>query len=456
MRVEPLDAVHAVCRWLVWLASLLAPGPYRAEWRRKLNEELSDWRILADRGELPARPWGMLACAFSLFQDTLRLRIQLERSENWSGRKIRSPLFPFCAIGAAVVLLAVCTHWFAGTRSLLGSLPYADPDRIVLFRTSLPFGGVRVGIRSTTLELWRSRSQTISPFASYLLRGGVARVSPEFFDLLGVPPVQGRTFRPADRPGCCRVVRAGTSAPGVIGTMPRGFWFRLLNVDEWVPLGQVATVQAMGRLKPGVTLQQAQEELRRIAREAPLQPRIRYTDGTRVVLEPVGQFMRSPVYACGAWLAGALGMLLTYILLRARLGRERYGWRYWAYLWGKTAFLTVVLAAFWLESTAQVSTGAGDLLFTWVFTVISLGALFLSFLDQRRRCPVCLHRLTLPVSIGSWSSALIDPVSTELVCEQGHGTLYVAETASSDREPELWTPLDASWREVFHQPDRKE
>jgi hypothetical protein len=115
----------------------------------------------------------------------------------------------------------------------------------------------------------------------------------------------------------------------------------------------------------------------------------------------------------------------------------------------------VTLAALWLEATSRLSTAGGDLLFTWVFTIVALGSVYLLLLDQRRRCPVCLRRLTLPISIGSWGKPLMDPVSTELVCEHGHGTLYVPETLSSDREPERWAPLDASWREVFELPDRK-
>jgi hypothetical protein len=55
----------------------------------------------------------------------------------------------------------------------------------------------------------------------------------------------------------------------------------------------------------------------------------------------------------------------------------------------------------------------------------------------------------MPVTIGSWSSPLLDPVSTELLCEQGHGSLCVPETQSSASEPDRWTALDDSWRELF-------
>jgi len=50
----------------------------------------------------------------------------------------------------------------------------------------------------------------------------------------------------------------------------------------------------------------------------------------------------------------------------------------------------------------------------------------------------------MPVMIGSWAS-VFEPVTTELLCEEGHGSLCVPETGQPDR----WTPLDASWRELF-------
>jgi hypothetical protein len=68
------------------------------------------------------------------------------------------------------------------------------------------------------------------------------------------------------------------------------------------------------------------------------------------------------------------------------------------------------------------------------------------FADQRRRCPECLGLLALPVTIGSWASVL-EPVSTELVCEQGHGSLSVPESALA--LPQKWTALDVSWRGLF-------
>jgi hypothetical protein len=49
----------------------------------------------------------------------------------------------------------------------------------------------------------------------------------------------------------------------------------------------------------------------------------------------------------------------------------------------------------------------------------------------------------MPVRFGSWAS-VFDPVMTELLCDEGHGSLSVAETAIGERD--RWIALDSSWR----------
>ncbi len=57
--------------------------------------------------------------------------------------------------------------------------------------------------------------------------------------------------------------------------------------------------------------------------------------------------------------------------------------------------------------------------------------------------------MAMPVTMGSWAS-VFDPVTTELLCDSGHGSLCLQETESgSDR----WTGMDKSWSDLF---DRKE
>lgn len=69
--------------------------------------------------------------------------------------------------------------------------------------------------------------------------------------------------------------------------------------------------------------------------------------------------------------------------------------------------------------------------------------------DQRRRCPVCLHVLTNPVSVGHPSRNFLAWHGTELMCAKGHGLLHVPEMATSWFSTQRWLCLDPSWKALF-------
>ncbi|HZS56870.1 MAG TPA: hypothetical protein VFA65_20865 [Bryobacteraceae bacterium] len=69
--------------------------------------------------------------------------------------------------------------------------------------------------------------------------------------------------------------------------------------------------------------------------------------------------------------------------------------------------------------------------------------------DQRKRCPVCLRQLTNPIRIGQASSTVLDWYGTELMCEKGHGLMYVPGTLANSYSTHRWLRLDSSWRSLF-------
>lgn len=148
----------------------------------------------------------------------------------------------------------------------------------------------------------------------------------------------------------------------------------------------------------------------------------------------------------------AAGVVLVAI---GRLSVHGYGWRYWSFLTVKTIFVMAFVSLLWIEggtairrhiSDGYVRVLAGGIGLTVAF-VFGFGcALAWSFNDQRRRCPVCLRLLTMPVTIGSWAS-VFEPAVTELLCDEGHGRLCLFENESG--QPDRWTALDASWRDLF-------
>ena len=184
---------------------------------------------------------------------------------------------------------------------LLRPLPYPEPDRLVYIRgdTWGPFSSGREYLA------WKDRSQTLSQIAAYIesqanLTGGdeAERVttgvaSASFFRLLGVQPVQGRVFLPEeDRLGAPpvaiishafwerrfggdpavigRALTLDAKSYTVIGILPASFLVPDqygADYDLWTPFSAnpdgaaPILVRVIGRLKPGVSYEQARSEL---------------------------------------------------------------------------------------------------------------------------------------------------------------------------------------------------
>jgi len=156
------------------------------------------------------------------------------------------------------------------------------------------------------------------------------------------------------------------------------------------------------------------------------------------------------------------GFLLTLSLIAGativflqRLPLRLGGWLYRSFLLLKILCVVVMVPLIWIETSAAVrNLFPGDERVA-VLTTIALAWAYVSVLGvslawcvtaQRHRCPVCLRMLGPPVTIGSWAS-IFEPCSIEMLCEDGHGTLQIAE--SFDGQAERWTTLDDSWRDLF-------
>jgi putative ABC transport system permease protein len=199
---------------------------------------------------------------------------------------------------------------FAGGCSLLHKKPpYQEPDRLVRVLKVTPPSTEEPVLGIDFLE-WRTQSLALGPIAAYIIRGlplndgtGPERifcgqVSADFFPLLGVPPILGRTFVPNEFPSggapvvilsyalwqrrfggdpntIGRAVALAQESYTIVGVMPDDFqlpetcdiWMPLAPDDEGLRLKDESFgLRVIGRLKPGVTIEQAQAEINTIAR----------------------------------------------------------------------------------------------------------------------------------------------------------------------------------------------
>src|SRR5262245_29239760 len=192
---------------------------------------------------------------------------------------------------------------------LIRSLPFAEADRLVMIWQTQPDVRDPVGSYPDFLD-WRAEAQSFQGMAAFSnKRYGRAEltghretveaqgmlVSQELFPLLGLKPILGRNFLPEEeQPTNNRAVilsqslwsRGFASDPGIIGKIIQldGASFMVVGVmgeqypletEFWLPLSHLSqidltsrrhhSVQAIGRLKPGVTIEQARSEMETIA-----------------------------------------------------------------------------------------------------------------------------------------------------------------------------------------------
>lgn len=192
---------------------------------------------------------------------------------------------------------------------MLRPLPFYEPDRLAMIWEDASFIGFPQDTPAPgNFADWKAQSQTFEDMAargnrSFNLAGDgepeklqAYEVTANFFPLLGVKPALGRNFSPEeDQPGAPKVAiishnlwqnRYGADPAilnrnillndepyTVIGVMPANFQFGESFINLWTPIAFSSQdlanhgdhyLNVVGRMKPGVTLEQANADIRTI------------------------------------------------------------------------------------------------------------------------------------------------------------------------------------------------
>ncbi len=224
------------------------------------------------------------------------------------------PAFAALIIGILSLGIAANTTIFSAVDALvLRPFSFPNQDRLVaLHERKLEIGVRRAAVAPGNLSDWRAQAKSFEDLVALrteefdLRTGGQPeryagyRVSEEFFNALGVEPLLGRGFRPDDaKPGSDPVVvlkhtlweRRFASDPDIIGkpvtlnntsylvigvTHPE-FNFPVDGGELWTPLviepammedRGAHYLRVMGLLRPGVTVAQADHEVRALMLQA--------------------------------------------------------------------------------------------------------------------------------------------------------------------------------------------
>src|SRR6266436_7545891 len=250
--------------------------------------------------------------AETLFLSLRLLVMSLFTNLRYTFRQIaKNPGFFAPAVAALALGIGANTAIFSAVEAvLLHSLPYTQPDRLVVDWEDASFIGFAFNTPAPANYLdWQARNRVFTDMAATryttasLTGDGPPeqlsgrRVTPNFFDVLGVQPEVGRPFTEEEDKAQSPVVvlshnlwqrRYGgdVSLVGrsilldgiqtkVVGIMPRGFFFLdRKNSDYWVPTAftpeqwarrQSHFLSVMARLSPGVTRARAQKDMETIA-----------------------------------------------------------------------------------------------------------------------------------------------------------------------------------------------
>ncbi len=458
-----------LCRALVRVASWIAPARARADWRARWDASLWNWWVLFERGELTARDQAeLIRYSWGSFRDAFWLRISPEQLRH----TVRSAGFIMACAGLAIALLGAATGAFSETRSLFRPLPVENPEDLV----SIKYTGMAnepYGVPPVWPAFWRDRPKLLDGVAGYVhpAEGRRAAVTADFFKVLGVRPAAGRFFGTGERDAAvlsaaAARVRFGGAQNAIgqsislgdrrytaVGVLPEGFWAISPAIDAFTPLtldpvpdpDTPFLVGAVGRLKPRATADALRSELFKLAKTLPkAPPRPPQVVSFSAIPSGPGGYL--------VWIGFGMAIGAVLVKLSGPLPSGR-GWRYWCFLGAKAASVILLPALFWIEVSRRLhlpDNSPGVLVTNALPAVIFLLAcacgLLWSFADQRRRCPVCLQKLTMPVSMGSWSSVL-EPATTEFLCDSGHGSMCLPDAVEG--APDRWTEMDRSWSELF-------
>jgi putative ABC transport system permease protein len=309
-------------RWLINFIGLIVPRRLRAGWRQEGEAELyhreqllAEWDKLDWRNKLDLLRRSLGALWDALLLQPKRLEDEMFQDLRYGVRMlVKQPAFTFVAVVTLALGIGANTAIFSVVNAvLLQPLPYPAPEQLVrVHEIDMARGGSDIGASMPDFREWQKRQQSFAGIAAYSTnnfnisgneepeRVVGATVATEFFSLLGVNPAQGRGLTSEEgvygkhrvavlSEGLWRrrfgegtrldgqTIRLNGEAFAVVGVMARGFQFPNNDVALWTPLALPDNdllntrgnywLNAVGRLQPGVTAEQAQADLANIHRQ---------------------------------------------------------------------------------------------------------------------------------------------------------------------------------------------
>ena len=485
------SAFHAFHLSLLRIASLVAPSRRRAEWWREWRAEL--WHVRRERVPAGGLCWPaeleITAFCLGAFRDSYCLRRQSPRESQPPASFFGSAAY--CLFAMAVVLAAgmIVALRLPGVRAVTGTPLYRLNPHLVQIQRAEPDDDAAPTVPYRTFLNWKARRQrSFDEFAFFSIayhsvstggerptRWTIAHASANLFSLAGIPLQFALTDPPSDLPsvilGCSAFVRNFGANPQIVGSV--------LQIGEMnariaavLPCRAVALPGRVDAWLVEPSSWEAHNAAGYVVAHLSERGRLEMTS-PRIAITAAGagesqtEFWGDSIEdgEPGPWAIYLFTVFLALLSLPAvtsvsmaessfsshkpSLSRRLCRW---AFLAGKIAlllaltyFISLDLAYSWFPIDSQ-----------WPLNIQLFASFLLSLfgmrwvvLDQRRRCPVCLRRVSNPARVGDASRTFLAWNGTELICTAGHTLLHVPGLPTSWFSAQRWLYLDTSWQFLF-------
>src|SRR5215475_2528545 len=310
--------------WLVRAVGVIVPRRLRADWRHEWEAELqyretalTQWDKL-DRRAKHALLWHSLGASMdALWLQPRRMEDEMFQDLRYGARMlVKSPGFTFVAALTLALGIGANTAIFSVVEAvMLRPLPYRNSERLCVLWKSVPARNIEWDWTSyPTIRDWHEQSKSFEDMAVILRPDGSevilqsdtgperiqgSKVSGNFFEMLGVRPLLGRTFTDdearrgddvvvlsygfwqrrfgGDGAALGRTLQLDNRITTVIGVMPPDFqfpdknaqlWLLLSGDQRWATFQEIRLADAfsvLARLKPGVSIEEARAEMNAVA-----------------------------------------------------------------------------------------------------------------------------------------------------------------------------------------------
>jgi predicted permease len=309
--------MRSIRAWLLRFAGLFAGNAHDEELAAELESHLqlhTDDNVRAGMTPAEARRAAVLAlggvdATKERYRDRrgIPLLDTLRQDVTYAIRVLRkNPGFTLTAVVTIALGIGANTAIFSIVNAvLLRPLPFADPDRLVLiFATDARRGDRFDSASYPGFADWRDQNTTFESMAAFANRpmaigtgdetvmAAGRRITPNYFDVLGVQPALGRAFLPEEQqegsaavilsdgfwktqfggdPGVLgRAIRINDQPHTIIGVTPASLHIEQENDQLFLPLAidtnrNHGFLRVIARLRRGATLSQAQGDLERLA-----------------------------------------------------------------------------------------------------------------------------------------------------------------------------------------------